>query len=76
VDVSLPEGMQPNSQDNRILKVCKGLWNQGESVILVTRDIVVRIKAQMKGSPLSVQLTMLPDECVRSDLAFDAAQRM
>jgi PhoH-like ATPase len=51
VDVSLPEGMQPNSQDNRILKVCKGLWNQGESVILVTRDIVVRIKAQMMGIP-------------------------
>jgi PhoH-like ATPase len=51
VDVPLPEGMQPNSQDNRILKVCKGLWNQGESVILVTRDIVVRIKAQMMGIP-------------------------
>nr|WP_312432552.1 PhoH family protein [Lacrimispora sp.] len=31
---------------------------------------------RMKGSPLSVQLTMLPDECVRSDLALDAAQRM
>ena len=51
VDVPLPEGMLPNSQDNRILKVCKGLWNQGESVILVTRDIVVRIKAQMMGIP-------------------------
>ncbi len=31
---------------------------------------------RMKGSPLSVQLTMLSDECVRSDLALDAAQRM
>ena len=51
VDVPLPEGMQPCSQDNRILKVCKGLCNQGESVILVTRDIVVRIKAQMMGIP-------------------------
>lgn len=51
VDVPLPEGMQPNSPDNRILKVCKGLCNQGESVVLVTRDIVVRIKAQMMGIP-------------------------
>ncbi|MDR7811458.1 PIN domain-containing protein [Lacrimispora sp.] len=33
VDVPLPEGMQPNSQDNRILKVCRGLCDQGESVI-------------------------------------------
>lgn len=49
VDVPLPEGMQPNSPDNRILKVCKGLSDQGKSVILVTRDIVVRIKAQMMG---------------------------
>jgi len=31
---------------------------------------------RMKGSPLSVQLTMLPDECVLSDLTLDAAQRM
>ncbi len=31
---------------------------------------------RMKGSPLSVQLAMFPDECVRSDLALDAAQRM
>ena len=32
--------------------------------------------ARMKGSPLCVQLTMLPDECERSSLALDAAMRM
>ena len=31
---------------------------------------------RMKGSPLCVQLTMLPDECERSALALDAAMRM
>jgi PhoH-like ATPase len=31
---------------------------------------------KMKGSPLCYQLTMLPDECLRSQLAYDAAQRM
>lgn len=51
VDVPLPDGMLPESRDNRILKVCKGLCGQGESVILVTRDIVARIKAQMMEIP-------------------------
>lgn len=51
VDVSLPDGLHPSSRDNRILKVCKGLSNQGEAVVLVTRDIVARIKAQMMGVP-------------------------
>ena len=32
--------------------------------------------ARMRGSPLCVQLTMLPDECERSSLALDAAMRM
>ncbi len=49
VDVPIPDGMKPYSGDNRILKVCKGLCDKGEVVILVTRDIVVRIKAQMMG---------------------------
>ena len=31
---------------------------------------------RMRGSPLCVQLTMLPDECERSALALDAAVRM
>jgi PhoH-like ATPase len=31
---------------------------------------------KMKGSPLCFQLTMLPAECLRSELAYDAAKRM
>ena len=51
VAVPLPDGMAPDSRDNRILKVCKGLLDEGENVTLVTRDIVARIKAQMMGIP-------------------------
>ena len=49
VGVALPEGMDPDSPDNRILKVCKGLRDEGIGATLVTRDIVARIKAQMMG---------------------------
>jgi len=31
---------------------------------------------KMKSSPLCFQLTMMPDECVRSKLALDASSRM
>lgn len=51
VDVPLPPGMDPDSRDNRILKVCRGLQNSGTAATLVTRDIVARIKAQMLGVP-------------------------
>lgn len=51
VDVVLPEGMDPVSRDNRVLKVCKGIQEEGKPVILVTHDIVARIKAQMMGIP-------------------------
>ena len=47
VDVKLPEGWREHSPDNRILKICKGLVDQGENAILVTKDIMARIKAQM-----------------------------
>ncbi len=50
-DVELPAGMDPSSRDHRILQVCKGLKNSDLPVILVTRDIVVRIKAQILGVP-------------------------
>ncbi|KNZ41203.1 PhoH family protein [Acetobacterium bakii] len=45
--VALPYGFQSNTNDNRILKVCKGLIDQGEPVILVTKDIILRLKSQM-----------------------------
>lgn len=49
VNVELPYGFASDSNDNRILKVCKGLAEKGESVILVTKDIIVRLKSQKIG---------------------------
>lgn len=49
--VGLPFGLQNESNDNRILKVCKGLIEKGETVILVTKDIIVRLKAQILQIP-------------------------
>lgn len=49
VDVELPPDMPDSKMDNRILKVCLGLKRDcpSEQVILVTKDIMLRIKAQM-----------------------------
>ena len=50
--VELPEDMPEDKADNRILKVCKGLsqdLGKKSQVILVTKDLVLRIKAQMLG---------------------------
>lgn len=51
VDVKLPEDLPVSKNDNRILKVCKGLVESGrhEKVILVTKDILLRVKAQIIG---------------------------
>lgn len=49
--VELPSGFDPVSNDNRILKVCKGLINDGQHTVLVTLDVMVRIKAQLMGIP-------------------------
>ena len=47
-DVELPNDMSEYKSDNRILKVCKGLKETSkEQVILVTKDILMRIKAQI-----------------------------
>ena len=51
VDVSLPRGLDPASRVSRVLKVCRGLMNEGAAVTLVTRDMVSRIRAQMMGVP-------------------------
>lgn len=45
VDVSLPEDLPDDKADNRILKVCKSL--ETASPVLVTKDLVLRLKAQM-----------------------------
>lgn len=48
-NVKLPESWDPKKNDNRILKVCIGLQNEGQKIILVTKDIFVRIKAEIVG---------------------------
>ncbi|MDF2595681.1 MAG: PhoH family protein [Clostridia bacterium] len=47
--VELPYGFGSDVNDNRILKICKGLAEKGESIVLVTKDILVRLKSQRIG---------------------------
>ena len=50
VNVKLPEDLSDEVADNRILKVCVGLSeSRDEQVILVTKDLLLRIKAQILG---------------------------
>jgi len=51
-DVELPAGWPPEKADNRILKVCKGIAEQGYPSILVTKDIFERIKCSILGIPV------------------------
>lgn len=44
VNTELPESLIAEKQDNRILKVCKAHKDAGETIILVTKDLVLRIK--------------------------------
>ena len=48
-DVKIPEQWSPLRADNRILQVCKALKEQEEDVYLITKDIFLRIKADMLG---------------------------
>jgi PhoH-like ATPase len=48
-DVKLPESWVGNVNDNRILKVCKGLHEKGERVFLISKDVFARIKADVLG---------------------------
>lgn len=47
VDITLPDGFSDRQSDNRILRVCKGIAESGKPAVLVTKDIVLRLKAQM-----------------------------
>ena len=51
VNIELPKDLPEDKADNRILKVCKGLLETKteEQIILVTKDLVLRIKAQILG---------------------------
>jgi len=46
-NVELPKSWDSRNNDNRILKVCKGLMKDGENVFLVTKDVFERIKADV-----------------------------
>jgi len=48
-NVQLPASWSDLNNDNRILKVCKGLMEKGENVFLVTKDVFERIKANVIG---------------------------
>ncbi|NTV89723.1 MAG: PhoH family protein [Clostridiales bacterium] len=48
-DVRLPESWVGTVNDNRILKVCLGLRDNGEKVILISKDVFARIKADTLG---------------------------
>jgi len=52
-DIEIPSGWSHEKADNRILKVCKGLTEKGETAVLVTKDIFERIKGSIIG--VSVQ---------------------
>lgn len=48
-EVKLPESWVGTVNDNRILKICKGLHENGEKVFLISKDVFVRIKADILG---------------------------
>lgn len=50
-EVKLPDSWVGTVNDNRILKVCKGLLENNENVFLVTKDFFARIKADILGIP-------------------------
>lgn len=49
LDVKLPESWVGTVNDNRILKICKGLQDKGEKVFLISKDVFARIKADVLG---------------------------
>ena len=65
IDVKLPEDLPEDRMDNRILKSCLGLSQTEErQVVLVTKDILLRIKAQMIG----IRAEDFTSEQVREDM--------
>ena len=68
VHVELPPDIPDDKPDNRILKVCKGLAETEKEgqVILVTKDIVLRLKAQILG----IRAEDFERECVSDDDAL------
>lgn len=50
-DTKLPDSWEQHKADNRILQVCKALKDQNEEVYLISKDINVRIKADIIDVP-------------------------
>lgn len=44
-ETNIPPTWDRSKPDNRIIQVCKGLKDKGENVVLITKDIFERIKA-------------------------------
>lgn len=66
LNVDLPPMWNENGEDNRILRICKGLREDGSEVILVTNDINMRIKAS---------LLTIPSEEYKADKLSDKGKR-
>lgn len=49
---TIPETWDQNAPDNRILRVAKGMKEDGLNVILVSNDINMRLKADILGIPV------------------------
>jgi PhoH-like ATPase len=49
INIKLPEGWDATKKDNCILRICKGLTDGGKNPILVSRDTIMRIKADIMG---------------------------
>ena len=62
----IPESWDPNKPDNRILRVCKGLKDEGANIILVSMDIAMRLKAD---------ILHIPAEDYRTERVSDPASR-
>lgn len=50
-DIQLSKELESDKADNRILKVCKSIESKYEkqAVVLVTKDLILRLKAQLLG---------------------------
>lgn len=48
-DTALPAGLRLNDNDTRILAVAKNLSNEGNDVVVVTKDLPMRVKASSAG---------------------------
>ena len=65
IDVKLPEDLPEDRMDNRLLKICLGHSQTEERQdVLVTKDILLRIKAQMIG----IRAEDFTSEQVREDM--------